>query len=182
MIMEINNSFDEKRNILFRVRPCQPVPGDQKPCSDQGDQPHVSAALYTGSWKKEVFASPFERVEGRIAEKLLDPLQQVHLVSGETMMKTSALSDEGKVKFVTRISFDGKPIDPTQATFTQLVRIFLRWTTPSFLANPRIIFQAMRLHYYVGTMKMKNKPVIRPGSVPRHATRSEKYAVVSPPQ
>ncbi|KAK8007309.1 hypothetical protein PG989_001299 [Apiospora arundinis] len=171
--MEINNSFDEKRNILFRVRSCRPEPEHEKAHSDESGQAHANTALYTGSWTKEVYASPFERVDGTIVEKLVDPLQDAHLVSGETMMTTSAFSDEGKLKFVTRLSFDGNPIDPAQATFTQLVRIILRWTMPGTLTTPRIIFQAMRLHHYLGTMKMKDKPVIRPGSVPRHATKTE---------
>lgn len=172
--MEINNSFDEKRNVLFRVRPHRPVSANEKLDSKEEERSHAEATLYKGSWEKEVFASPFESVEGKIVEEILDPLQEANLVSGKTMTTTSAVSGEGKLKFITRISFDEDPIDPTQATFAQLVRIFFRWTMPGTLTTPRIIFQAMRLHHYLGTMKMKDKPVIRAGSVPRHATQIEK--------
>ncbi|KAF5696561.1 hypothetical protein FGLOB1_13418 [Fusarium globosum] len=162
MIMEINNSFDEKRNVLFRVDPNRSEHGEPR------------NALYTGYWKKEVYASPFERVEGKLVEKVADPLHAADLVSGKTLTITSAVSDEGKLKFTTRISLDGAPIDPTGATFLQMLRILVQWTLPGTLTTPRIIFQAMRIHHYLGTMKMKTKPVIRPGSVPRHATKSER--------
>ncbi|KAG4259100.1 hypothetical protein FPRO03_13035 [Fusarium proliferatum] len=163
MIMEINNSFDEKRNVLFRVDPNRSEYGEPR------------NALYTGYWKKEVYASPFERVEGKLVEKVADPLHAADLVSGKTLTITSAVSDEGKLKFTTRISLDGAPIDPTGATFLQMLRILVQWTLHGTLTTPRIIFQAMRIHHYLGTMKMKTKPVIRPGSVPRHATKSERY-------
>ncbi|KAM3476310.1 hypothetical protein MY8738_007014 [Beauveria namnaoensis] len=95
VIMEINNSFDEKRPVLFRAE-----------------------------------------------------------------------SDEGKLKFITRISFQETPIDASQAKWTQVVRLLLFWTMPGTLTTPRIIFQALHLHYYLAGMKMKDKPVVQPGTIP----------------
>jgi hypothetical protein len=169
--MEINNSFNEKRNVLFRVQPYYPGPG-------QSDTSTKSPSLYTGSWKKEVFASPFEKVEGKIIEKFVDPVQEESFIQDGTMTITSAISEEGKHKFTTRISFYEPPINPAQATVLQLIRILLLWTMPVALTTPRIIYQAMRLHYYLGSMQMKSKPVIRPGSVPRDATSAERYVFI----
>lgn len=107
-------------------------------------------------------------------ERLLDPLQALHMVSPETMATTTAVSDEGKLKSATRISINRAPIDPTEATLVQLFGRFVRWTLPGTLTIPRIIFQTMGIHHYLDTTKMKRKPVIRPGSVLRHATKTER--------
>lgn len=108
-------------------------------------------------------------------ETLIDPLQKnVYFTPGDTLTTTKAESDEGKLKFITRISFQETPIDASQAKWTQVVRLLLFWTMPGTLTTPRIIFQALHLHYYLGGMKMKDKPVIQPGTIPRQATETER--------
>ncbi|OJJ48129.1 hypothetical protein ASPZODRAFT_140459 [Penicilliopsis zonata CBS 506.65] len=188
VIMEINNSFDEKRNVLFEVRRSgsdehDPVKsaalaGEKEEDLDAAGMIHSLpsvpiSAFYQGSWEKHVYASPFEKVEGSIATRFLDPLQESSWSAAVSLSNTTSISPAGDAKLTTRISCRERPLDPVRSTALSLVWFLVRWTLPITLTTPRIIFQALRIEY-LGLMKMLDKPVIQRGSVPRRASAIER--------
>lgn len=187
VIMEINNSFDEKRNVFFKVNPVHPGEDINVESAPISREEYLDAnanikslssvsqcKFYKGNWAKHIFASPFEKVEGSISARLMDPLNQKHWNTQASLSNTTSISPSGKPKMAARITITEAPLDPMRITTAELVKFIWSWTVPGTLTTPRILFQAMRLHYYLGWMKMFDKPIIRPGSEPREATKTER--------
>lgn len=186
MIMEINNSFDEKRNVLFQLQPESDGPTAQMDLAREPkylDQEKTvlslpslpSARFYKGIWEKHIFASPFEKVEGYISTRFMDPLQASSFKHTDSIANIVSVGVEGESKMVTRISCREPPVDPVDVTTAHLVKYIFQWTVPSTLTTPRILFQALKIQYVQGLMKMMDRPVIQPGSVARHPTFIERY-------
>ncbi|KGO72221.1 Protein of unknown function DUF1365 [Penicillium expansum] len=186
MIMEINNSFDEKRNVLFQLQPeymtpttkmddsaKEPIYLDQK--KTVLSLPSLSTArFYKGIWEKHIFASPFEKVEGSISTRFMDPLQEFPFNPTDSIANVVSVGLQGESKMITRISCREPPVDPVNVTTTHLVKSILLWTVPGTLTTPRILFQALKIQYVQGLMQMMDRPVIQPGSVARHPTSIER--------
>lgn len=184
VIMEINNSFDEKRNMFFAV---EGIPGvhlsntnEKHDKDDNGPDgqflsPRSLCSVYKGTWVKQIFTSPFEKVEGSFSVRFTD-VSHANLWPPSTLISNAtSVGQAGEPKMITRITCEGQPIDPLAVTWTQLARCLFWWTLPGLLTTPRIIFQALRLHYWLGLLKMKPKSEIREGTIPRHASQTERY-------
>lgn len=200
IIMEINNSFDEKRNVLFRVHGKKDLgtagPGSGNSHMDStlslNSPPKLSnrkrtiryldslprSNFYEGFWGKGIFASPFEKVEGSISVRVKDPLDRNFQEHDKTLSNTTSIGLSGKPRMSTRITLCGDPLDPMQESYMSTLQFLIRWTLPGLSTSLRIVYQAMKLHYYKGTLRMMDKPDIREGSIPRHASKSEKYHVL----
>ncbi|KAJ5923281.1 hypothetical protein N7454_008526 [Penicillium verhagenii] len=90
IIMEINNSYGEKKNAFTRLYPEESSVFEKPKISEtistvsgrglEGTQPvrfmssAPGAKYYKGSWDKDIFASPFEKVEGWFSLRFVDPL------------------------------------------------------------------------------------------------------------
>ncbi|KAJ5356012.1 hypothetical protein N7517_010621 [Penicillium concentricum] len=186
MIMEINNSFDEKRNVFFQLEPesdklvtkiddleREPKYLDKKK-SVMSLPSLASARFYKAVWEKGIFASPFEKVDASIFTRVIDPLQISLSKPTVTIIKFVSFGPAGESRMVTRISCPEPPIDPVNVTATHLVRSIFMWTSLGTLTTPRIIFQALNIQYWKGLMQMIDRPMIRPGSVARHPTSIER--------
>lgn len=189
MIMEINNSFDEKRNVLFQLQPESESPTVKIDLAREPkylDQKKAvlslpslpSARFYKGIWEKHIFASPFEKVEGSISTRFMDPLQASSFKPTASIANIVSIGLAGESKMVTRISCREPPVDPVNVTTAHLVKSIFQWTMPGTLTTPRVLFQALKIQYVQGLMKMMNRPVIQPGSVARHPTSIERYILL----
>lgn len=123
MIMEINNSFDEKRNVLFQLQPESETPTAKIDLAREPkylDQKKTvlslpslpSARFYKGIWEKHIFASPFEKVEGSISTRFMDPLQASSFKPTASIANIVSIGLAGESKMVTRISCREPPVDP----------------------------------------------------------------------
>jgi hypothetical protein len=190
MIMEINNSFDEKRNVIFQLKPEY-----DKPLTEMDDlarEPKYldnkksvmslpslpSAKFYKGVWEKHIFASPFEKVEGSISTRFIDPLHASLFKTPISIANVVSIGLAGKSKMVTRISCPEPPMDPANVTAAHMAKCIFLWTLPGILTTPRIIFQALKIQYFQGLMQMMDRPMIQPGSVARHPTCIERYVLL----
>ncbi|PYI36118.1 hypothetical protein BP00DRAFT_432532 [Aspergillus indologenus CBS 114.80] len=185
MIMEINNSYDEKRNYFFRVeRGENPIPATENgnttekqflddACTNRSASSQPKSTYYKGTWQKFIFASPFEKVDGAIANRFMDLAHGAPWKPNATLLNTNTLSPQGKVKMVTRITCCGTPLDPAQMGFSDPAQIVLRWTLPGVLTTPYIVLEALRIRWK-GLMKMMEKTPVRSGSIGRHPTRAER--------
>jgi hypothetical protein len=192
VIMEINNSFDEKRNVLFQVEPESDKP---KPVTEIDNfereakyldknknvmsLPSMSSArFYKGVFEKRIFASPFERVEGSISTRFIDPLHISLQKPTASIAKVASTGLAGESRMVTSISCKEPPIDPVNVTTAHLAKRIFLWTFPATLTTPRIIYQALKFQYVQGLMHMMDRPTIQPGSVARHPTSIERYILL----
>jgi hypothetical protein len=182
VILEINNSYKEKRNILLRVRPTSDKVTSSQPSPNpefidtrrlvQSLPSETKAKFYGGEWHKYIFASPFEKVDGVVSQRMLDPLKPSAWTSKASFSNMTTLEDTGEVRMATRLVCDGPPIDPTQMNSWQVVKLVFRLTLPGILATAEIIFMALKIRFS-GAMKMNKKPPVRNGSVGRYITKME---------
>lgn len=185
MIMEINNSFREKRNMFFRVQ------GDLKPLSDSKEtllrqkdgyldakqtvyslssQPR--STFYKGIWERHIFTSPFEKVGGTVKVRFADPLDPRSWSENSALSNATTLDQSGQARVMMRLSPQGQPLDPIAASNLEIVKLLIVWTVHVTLTTPRILGQALLLHWK-GAMQMMSRPEIRQGSIPRDASQAE---------
>ncbi|KAK1140888.1 hypothetical protein N8T08_009761 [Aspergillus melleus] len=187
VIMEINNSFDEKRNVLFKVRGTD---ADTKALdsldidalkSQYLDMRRTVESLttspksvyYKGIWKKHIYSSPFEKLGGWVGERFMDPTTPAAWHKMRSLSNTTTLSTTtGQPRMMTRLSCRSPPIDPMQASWWTVAKLLYSWTLPVTLTTPRILYQALRIEF-MGWMHMLDKPHIQSGSESRRATKGE---------
>lgn len=185
VILEINNSYWEKRNILLRVRPTSDklaIPPEASGTAEYLDAAQLvqslpsapRASFYSGIWHKYIFASPFEKVDGVVSNRMMDPLQPASWKANASFSNMTTMEESGEVRMATRLTCDGPPIDPTQMNAFDVAKFVLCWTLPGMLTTPEIIFKALKIRL-TGMMKMNSKPPVRSGSVGRHITKLERY-------
>jgi hypothetical protein len=185
MILEINNSYWEKRNVFLRVRPASDKLVNPPEASERAEylDDHQSvqslpsaprASFYKGTWHKYIFASPFEKVDGVVSNRLMDPVQPGSWKANAPFSNMTTLEDSGEVRMATRLTCDGPPIDPSQMSAFDVAKFLFRWTLPGMLTTPEIIFKALKIRF-TGLMRMNSKPPVRSGSVGRHITKLEAY-------
>ncbi|KAJ5105582.1 hypothetical protein NUU61_002929 [Penicillium alfredii] len=189
MIMEINNSFFEKRNVFFRISgdiglgmntppPTETVClATMKEMSERQAVRFVSSAptskIYKGTWTKRIFASPFEKMEGVFTNTFVDPLPSEPNPRGTLQSTLTSVSAEGRVKVNSRLSSWSKPVNPISASWRDVTHIILRWTHVGAISSPRIIKEALRIRFR-GMMEYHKRPEVRPGSIPRNQTVVER--------
>ncbi|KAB8212554.1 hypothetical protein BDV34DRAFT_208275 [Aspergillus parasiticus] len=183
MIMEINNSFFEKRNFFFRVT------GDGLAVDSDNNWSTTTMALakgyndkvslrfsssistskqYKGSWEKDIFGSPFEKVGGLMVSKSIDPV-----VGPSLQSNLSSNTPDGQVKVTSRLSSWGEPVDPLKAPGWIIARFIARWTHVGALSAPRIVKEALRIRLR-GRLTYLKRPEVRPGSIARKETEVER--------
>ncbi|GKZ34516.1 hypothetical protein AbraIFM66950_004792 [Aspergillus brasiliensis] len=149
VIMEINNSFDEKRNVLYKVQRTKANVGstegdiqqtsgvkeeyidvDKRVCSLT---PQRETYAYKAHWKKEIFASPFEKVGEAIISTFMDPVAPASWSENRSLSNTTTLSPSGTPKMIARLWCKVPPIDPSQASALEhFFREYLRHCVASY--------------------------------------------------
>ncbi|KAJ5691757.1 hypothetical protein N7462_001180 [Penicillium macrosclerotiorum] len=183
MILEINNSYWEKRNIFLRVTPTSDYP--LCPPADLPveylDELHLAPSLisrprakfYKGTWIKSIFASPFEKVDGLVSNRMMDPLQPEAWKSNTSFSNMTTMEeDTGEVRMATRLICDGPPLDPTRMTAFQVAKFVFNWTLPNMFTTAEIVYKALKIKF-TGMMIMNKKPPVRSGTVGRPITKLE---------
>ncbi|KAL5333613.1 hypothetical protein BJX70DRAFT_406077 [Aspergillus crustosus] len=188
LILEINNSYDEKRNIFLRLKgssesdktipslqPALNVTDIAEYLDDANLIPSVSpltkSKFYSGTWRKKVFASPFEKVDGLVSQRMMDPLSP-SAWTATSFSNMTTLEETGEVRMATRLTCAGPPIDPASMRTWALVAFLLRWTVPGIFTTAEIVVKALKIKFS-GKMKMNKKPPVRSGSVGRHISPLE---------
>lgn len=184
LILEINNSYWEKRNILLRIKPTsdkyrQPESAETVMYLDRRQSVRslptaTKAKFYGGEWQKYIFASPFEKVDGLVSQRMMDPLNPNAWTSDASFSNMTTLEESGEVRMATRLTCDSSPIDPTTMSWLDVAKIVLQWTLPGMMTTPEIIFKALKIRF-LGQMKMNSKPPVRSGSVGRPIQKLEMY-------
>ncbi|KAL4876225.1 hypothetical protein BJY04DRAFT_223309 [Aspergillus karnatakaensis] len=185
LILEINNSYFEKRNIFLRLKPSDSSPEPQTSFPTHPEATYLDPAnlitslpstskskFYSGTWHKTVFASPFEKVDGLVSQRMMDPLHPSSWSSNASFSNMTTLNETGVVRMVTRLTCAGPPIDPTTISTWDLLLFLVKWSVPGVFTTFEIISKALKIKFS-GKMKMHKKPPVRTGSVGREITSLE---------
>ncbi|KAJ5257719.1 hypothetical protein N7524_009275 [Penicillium chrysogenum] len=189
IIMEINNSYGEKKNAFCRLtKEDSSCYEKSKSCEAfstvSGSGPHgdqlvqftssaPTAKYYKGSWEKDIFASPFEKVEGGFALRFMDPLDPAPEKGGPLHSNMTLMSTSGKPKISSRLFSVAAPIDPLLVSSWELASFLLSWSFVVPVSIGRIVVEALRIRFR-GNMPYLNKPDVKKGNIPRNASETER--------
>lgn len=168
MILEVNNTFDERRMYLLRS-------DDNTANSDVVPKPVAgSADRFKHVWPKDFHVSPFSSRKGHYSLSAVDPfgIQSPHPITFDNTIVLKSSKDHAKL--VARVFSDGTPVNPQTATWLQTIRVLSSWCWVGFLTAPRILKEAFVL-YFKRSLHVWLRPEVLPSSIGRRATVIEKY-------
>ncbi|KAL4755721.1 uncharacterized protein BDW70DRAFT_165180 [Aspergillus foveolatus] len=180
LVFEVNNSFGERKIVLmeFKSRTGKFQPKDA--------QQHSIDALpvrflysssqyreYQSKWEKDIFISPFEKVDGYFTTRVRDPCLAGLDEKNAFHSVVTLFNREKEVKIKGTVSSRGKPLDPLVASGPAFAWFLLRWAYISTLSIFRIHFQALRA-YMTGTLTFYRRPEVKNTNICREATEIER--------
>jgi hypothetical protein len=140
MILEVNNTFDERR--MYFLRP------DDEPVNRIGNGGVVpSRTVLKQKWPKDFHVSPFNSRKGSYSLSAVDPLSPHMQGRGPVTNTINLVSSKGHGKLVARLIPEGSSIDPqTMSCFAKL-KFLAAWWWVGFLTFPRIVKEAGNLWF-----------------------------------
>ncbi|KAL4940870.1 hypothetical protein BDV06DRAFT_223674 [Aspergillus oleicola] len=186
MIMEVNNYWGQRKIAFCKLKGEGPLLSSlsTKPDAGREDNDEVDFcssrsrfATYCGTWNKDMFISPFEKVGGVISLRVSDPLALGPNADSIPLQITiTLLSPSGKPTVIGRVfnPEDGRhePIDPLTASRWTLLKFLPYWT--AVLVVTELMIVASALWIKSKGVKMYSAPEVKRGNFPREETGVER--------
>ncbi|KAK4246751.1 hypothetical protein C7999DRAFT_15145 [Corynascus novoguineensis] len=182
MILEVNNTFDERHmyflvenSLLTRQSVSTSCDGNvdqsKRSCQNEPHQQHS----FQQTWAKDFYVSPFNSREGSYTVTASNPLNTrcIEDTAGPINITITLLSSRGYHKMVAILSPAGNPLDPCAMTTAQKICFLARWWHVGFLTYPRILKQAAAL-FFLHRLRMWPRPEPLKGTLSRRATATER--------
>lgn len=192
MILEVNNTFDERRLYFLRNKvaeesnqivgdnpnqdPSMPANlDDQKPLSDD-----KSPGKLTAAWPKDFHVSPFNSRKGDYSLSATDPFVN-HLVNGNLKASCGRVnntitlsSSKNNPKLIARVFSTSDSIDPYAFEELQVWKFMTSWWWVGLVTFPRIVKEAGKL-FFLRRLHVWFRPEVLKDSIGRNETDDEKY-------
>ncbi|KAL8783103.1 MAG: hypothetical protein Q9213_004860 [Squamulea squamosa] len=164
MILEVNNTFDERRLYFLKSTLAIGVEGEYSP--------DLPSAIFKGAWPKDFHVSPFNSRKGSYALKSYDPFSP-HL-SGIGMIDNTITLKSSKChpKLVARVFSTGASSDPAALGYVAGLRFVLAWWWVGFVTFPRIVKEAGKL-FFRRKLHVWYRPEVLKDSIGRRPTNDE---------
>lgn len=163
MILEVNNTFDERRMYLLQL-------------SGSGTDER-----FRMKWQKDFHVSPFNDREGDYSLLAIDPFaievghEPLPAGAGPGVDNTITLSSpepDARPKLVARVHSVTESFDPRRLSYFQKATFMARWCWTGFLTNPRILREA-RLLWTRRKLPVFFRPEVNVGSIGRQEISEE---------
>lgn len=156
MVVEVNNTFDERRMYFIR--------------NDDHENPEHSSKFKT-KFAKDFHVSPFNSRKGSYSISALDPWNSAS--DGCEYRNTINLySSKSHLKLVATAASSEKALDPSTFTRIDVLAFLASWWWVGFLTFPRILREAAKL-YFRRKLHVWFRPEVLKESIGRQATTSE---------
>lgn len=187
MILEVNNTFDERR--IYFLKGChqdelservdnQELPletgdSDKAHDADEANKEYYGEKVktFTDSWSKDFHVSPFNSRKGSYGLSAYDLLSQGKINNTITMS-----SSKGHPKLVAKIFSIGNSIDPLDMGTLDTMKFVAAWWWVGFVTFPRIVREAAKL-FFRRKLHVWYRPEVMRDSLGRKATREERFEV-----
>ena len=153
MILEVNNTFDERRIYLMEH-------------SSAG-----SLSTFTHEWGKDFHVSPLNSRDGSyslIANNVFSRKTYDMGIVDNTIVLKSA---NGEAKLIARVFSEGSSLDVQRMSSWETIDFVLRWWWVGFMASPRILREARNL--WVKKLQVFSRPEVTRSSIGRTETPEE---------
>jgi len=176
MILEVNNTFDERRMYLLTsdgesVEKAQVNEAASNEVFNLG--PSRLRAKFSDSWTKDFHVSPFNSRVGTYSLIAEDPRPSKPMEKVSISNSITLVSSQGHPKLVARVFSDGTSIDPVAASSKNALSLLVRWCWVGFLTSPRILLEARKL-FFRHKLQVWYRPEIAKGSIARQPTSTER--------
>ncbi|KAL8695190.1 MAG: hypothetical protein Q9218_000228, partial [Villophora microphyllina] len=167
MILEVNNTFDERRMYLLKDLPTSIEKSEDPTSSDPAPK------IFKNVWSKDFHVSPFNSRKGSYALTAHDPFNP-HFSSTESMVDNTIVLSSSKdhAKLVARIFSTQPGINPAMLGYWARLRFIAAWWWVGFVTSPRIVKEAGKL-FFRRKLHVWYRPEVTKNSVGRHATEDE---------
>lgn len=159
MILEVNNTFDERRMYLLK--------GKAEVTQSSGDP-----TMFTDTWAKDFHVSPFNSRKGTYSLKVIDPFARQGEGSQQVDNVITLMSTQDHVKLVARVFSTTEALSPTGLSRLSIAIFLFRYGWIGFLTSPRIVYEASRL-FFQRNLHVWFRPEIVNTSIGRAATAEE---------
>ena len=169
MIVEVNNTFDERRMYLLKAD------GSATADADSADNKSTfpRATIFTDTWQKDFHVSPFNSTKGSYSLKATDPLAAYQDTGSVQIDNTIVLrSSKEEAKIVAKVWSEGVPDDATSISHLRLARFILAWCWVGFATFPRILWEASKL-FFRRNLHVWYRPEVVETSLGRSSTEDE---------
>lgn len=175
MILEVNNTFDERRMYLLKqdalVKETSAARDDLDSKPDR--KPTPTSANFTDTWSKDFHVSPFNSRKGSYSLKAYDPFFP-QFIRNPTIDNTITLSSsKDHPKLIAKIASTGPAVDPAHLGHWDTFRFIMSWWWVGFVTFPRIVREAGKL-FFKRKLKVWYRPEVVGTSIGRTATYYER--------
>ena len=175
MILEVNNTFDERRMYLLGAHiPEQNFGLDMLGPSANGWDESSKTLDFTETFEKDFHVSPFNSRKGTYSMRAKDPLA-AYEETGEIRIDNTIVlrSSKESAKVVARIWSEGRLRPAAHISRFDLARFIASWWWVGFATFPRIVWEARTL-FFRRTLHVWYRPEVVETSIGRVCTDDEK--------
>ncbi|MCJ1232835.1 hypothetical protein MMC14_000789 [Varicellaria rhodocarpa] len=180
MVLEVNNTFDERRMYFLKNsnEDTEPPPKadelSKKPdLPPQPSDPVKLPAKFSNTWRKDFHVSPFNSRKGTYGLSALDPFAPDLTKPGSINNSITLSSSKDHAKLVARIFSTEPSIDPSTMSLRQKIQFITSWWWVGFVTFPRIVKEAGNL-FFRRKLHVWYRPEVSRESVGRKETDRER--------
>ena len=173
MILEVNNTFDERRVYLLKADGANSAEFGVANGYEKLSRADAKVAHFTDVWNKDFHVSPFNSLKGSYSLRAADPLAayqetgQVH-IDNTIVLRSSKHSP----KLVAKVSSEGYPQEADTISPIILARFVLSWWWVGLVTFPRIVWEAQKL-FFRRKLHVWYRPEVAEASIGRSYTDDE---------
>ena len=164
MILEVNNTFDERRMYLLLRK---------------GPEDGEVDARFSQHWKKDFHVSPFSSRKGFYSLTTKDPFSQFRQKGGRLRVNATITLSSSKQfpKLIARVFSTGPPIDPVSMAVGEKLRFLARWwwvglaTIPRTVKEAAVLYFSKKMHVWYRPEPLKDTISCRGSEVERNCER-----------
>ncbi|KAI1473953.1 hypothetical protein F4774DRAFT_422783 [Daldinia eschscholtzii] len=175
IILEVNNTFDERRmyfltteKTIESLEASKNNPIGEVWSAQEVDHPKPLRQ----TWPKDFHVSPFNSRKGTYSLAAHDPLLPNVDGHGPINNTINLMSSKNHTKLIARIFSEGDAIDPSKMTFFQKFKFLYSWWWVGFVTFPRIVKEATVL-FFQRKLHVWYRPEPLKTSIGRHADKIE---------
>jgi len=165
MLLEVNNTFDERRLYLLDRHDADTV------ADEDGQNP-----IFRRTWPKDFHVSPFNSRKGSYSLLTHDPGFMSADISKQTCPQIdntiTLRSSKSHAKLVARLFSTGPALSANSLTFVEKMAFIVSWCWVGFFTFPRILKEAAKLFFARG-LHVWFRPEVLRSSIGRQATWRE---------
>ncbi|PWY73130.1 hypothetical protein BO94DRAFT_475329 [Aspergillus sclerotioniger CBS 115572] len=171
VILEVNNNFGERHMYLLKASGMSGGASGADPVDPPCPR---TSNHFTSIWPKDFHVSPFNPREGMsYALTTADPLLAGPEGTQPIDSRIVLVASDRRVQLIATIRATGPAIRPAALSTSQRYQLIFSWGWVGALTEPRIFFQAARLHLQ-RKLRVWSLPVPLERTISRHASQIER--------